>query len=129
MDGLIAKLRPVFEQFPCLKLAYLFGSRARGSAGPLSDFDFAVYFDTQAPQEMFELQSKLIDALSRALQTDKVEVVVLNRLSSPEMKYRIITEGILITAVEPFRVLVEPQILNEYFDFRSILRRHRLTGV
>lgn len=28
---------------------------------------------------------------------------------------------------EPFRVLVEPRILTEYFDFRESLRRHGLT--
>ena len=91
MEGIIAKVKPVFERFSGIKLAYLFGSCARGSTGPLSDFDFAVYFDAGTTAEIFELRSKLVDALSRALQTDKVEIVALNQLSSPEMKYRIIT--------------------------------------
>jgi len=46
----------------------------------------------------------------------------------PEMKYAIITEGILLYEKEPYRVIVEPRILNEYFDFRIMLKRHGLTS-
>ena len=45
----------------------------------------------------------------------------------PEVKHEIVAGGILLFEREPFRVLVEPRVLNEYFDFRDLLRRHGLT--
>jgi len=61
------------------------------------------------------------------LLTDKVDVVILNLTDSPELKYNIITQGRLIYEKEPYRIIVEPRILNDYFDFRSLLLRHHLT--
>jgi len=43
------------------------------------------------------------------------------------MKYSIIKSGSIIYEVEPYRMLIEPRILNEYFDFRFLLRKHGLT--
>ena len=39
------KTAPLFEARPEVGIAYLFGSQATGKTGPLSDYDFAVYFD------------------------------------------------------------------------------------
>ena len=75
---------------------------------------------------MFNLRFKLRDKITRCLKTDKVDVVVLNLAESPELKYNIIKDGALIFKKEPFKVLVEPKILNEYFDFHSSLLRHGL---
>ncbi len=127
MEEILAAVRPVFQGFPEVKLAYLFGSQATGSAGPLSDFDFAVYLVEDDPHRQFEIRCALLEQLSRLLETDRVEVLVLNQAEGPELKYRVIATGLLLHEVEPFRLLVEPRILNEYFDFRSLLRRHGLT--
>lgn len=35
----------LFENYPEIKLVYLFGSQAEGKTGPMSDYDFAIYFD------------------------------------------------------------------------------------
>ncbi|MBI2633621.1 MAG: hypothetical protein HYW78_04565 [Parcubacteria group bacterium] len=67
--------------------------------------------------------------MSRFLKTDRIDVVILDRIKSPELKYAIIKEGTLIVAQEPFKVLIEPKILNEYFDFRLMLQRYHLTHV
>ena len=69
------------------------------------------------------------DKISRLLGTDKIDVVILDMAESPELKYSIIKEGKLIYEKEPYRVLLEPKILNEYFDFHSILSRYGLTKV
>ena len=126
MDDL-AGLASIFEQHHQVKLVYLFGSRAEVAAGPLSDWDFAVHLDERDPKTAFDIRMSLLDSLQRRLGTDNVEVVILNQVESPEFKYNVITTGNLIYEREPFRVLVEPRILHEYFDFRDLLRRHGLT--
>lgn len=123
----LSELSDLFENFGQVKLAYLFGSRARGTPGPLSDYDFAVYLDEQDHKKIFEIQSALLDQLQRRLGTDNVQVVVLNLVESPELKYSVIASGTLLYEQEPFKLLVEPRILNEYFDFHQLLKRHGLT--
>ena len=120
------KLIKIFKENQVV-LAYLFGSRASGNTGPLSDYDFAVYFDEVDKKKIFNFKINLQDKISRYLKTDRVDIVVLNLAESPELKYDIIKKGILIFKKESFKLLVEPKILNEYFDFHSSLLRHGLT--
>jgi predicted nucleotidyltransferase len=125
LSGLIS----VFANYAEIKLVYFFGSRAEGKGGALSDFDFAFYIDEKDHKKLYELKLSLIDRLSLLLNTDKVDVVFLNLIDGPEMKYNIIKNGKLILEREPFKVLIEPKILNEYFDFHSMLLRNNLTKV
>ncbi|MFA6006440.1 MAG: nucleotidyltransferase domain-containing protein [Candidatus Paceibacterota bacterium] len=121
------KITEVFSACPQVVVAYFFGSRARGDAGPMSDYDFAVQFDKLSSLERSDLKLKLLADLSYILKVDAVDLVILNDAISPELKYAAIAEGEIIFEREPFRVLTEPKILNEYFDFRKILLRHGLT--
>lgn len=125
----IKNLIPIFEKYSEVKLAYLFGSRATGKIGPLSDYDFAIYLDEKDEKKRFDLQLKLAGDISIKLKSDNVDLVVLNDVDAPELKYNIIKEGILLLEKEPFKVLVEPKILNEYFDFHDLLLRYKLTRV
>jgi len=118
---------PAFAKYPEIKLVYFFGSRAEKREGPKSDYDFAVYLDEKDRKKMFDIKSLLMDELSRALETDKVDIVVLNTAESPEIKYQIIKYGKLIYEKEPYRILVEPRILQTYFDFHQQLVKHNLT--
>ena len=54
---------------------------------------------------------------------------MLDITESPELKFNVIKEGKLIYEVEPYKVIIEPKILNEYFDFHSLLLRYGLTRV
>jgi hypothetical protein len=56
-----------------------------------------------------------------------IDIVILNLARSPELKYQIINGGRLIYEKEPFKVLIEPRILNEYFDFQKMLLKYNLT--
>ena len=76
---------------------------------------------------MYEIKFELLDRLCASLKTDKVDVVILNLTEGPELKYNIIKYGQVIFEKEPFKVLLEPRILNEYFDFHSMLLRNKLT--
>lgn len=123
----LKKLLDIFKLYSKIKLVYLFGSRATNNDGPLSDYDFAIYLDEKNKNKISKIKLELLNKISRALKTDDVDVVVLNRVELPELKYNIIKEGKLIFEKEPFRVLVEPKILTEYFDFRSLLLKYNLT--
>jgi Nucleotidyltransferase domain. len=123
------KLLPVFRKHPEVKLAYLFGSRVKAKTGPLSDYDFAIYLEEEDKRIIFEIKLQLLSEIGRVLQSDKIDLVILNTVESPELKYNIIKEGELIFEREPYRILVEPRILNEYFDFYSFLVRNKLTKV
>ncbi|MDP2638927.1 MAG: nucleotidyltransferase domain-containing protein [Candidatus Azambacteria bacterium] len=126
-DKELEQVKSIFENYPEIKLGYFFGSKATNSDGPLSDYDFAVYFDERDAKKMFELRLVLMDQLSNLFKTDKIDVVVLNTIESPELKFNVIKEGRLIFEREPYKVIVEPRILNEYFDFRDLLLKFGLT--
>lgn len=121
----------IFKSFPEVGLVYFFGSKANGTDGPLSDYDFAVYLnlDKKETIKMFDIKFSLEAKLSRELKTDKIDVVILNLAKSPEFKYSVIKDGKIIFEKEPYRVLIEPRILNEYFDFVYGLRKYGLTKV
>ncbi len=121
------KISPVIKSHSEIKLVYLFGSQVTGRTGRMSDFDFAFYVDEKDTKRLYNLKFKLMDEIGRALKTDKIDIVILNLTESPELKYNIIKDGELLFSEEPFKVLIEPKILNEYFDFHDILVRHNLT--
>ena len=124
----IEAVTPIIQTHADIKLAYLFGSQITGHIGKLSDFDFAFYVDEKNTKTLFDLKFILADKISRALKTDRVDIVILNLTESPELKYNIIKEGKLFYSEEPFKILIEPRILNEYFDFHDLLARYNLTN-
>ena len=124
----LLQLKKIFEKIREVKLVYFYGSRAEDKAGPMSDYDFAVYVKAGRKKAVFDIRLRLMGEISRLLKTDGVDVVMINELENSEMKYLIITGGKLIFEREPYKVLVEPRILHEYFDFRAMLLRYKLTS-
>lgn len=120
-------LESIFKQYPQVKLIYFFGSKASGKAGPLSDFDFAVLLDEEDTQKRFKIRIKILIKLSEVLKTDNIDLIILNDAKNPELKFSIIKDGKVIYEKEPYKILLEPKILNEYFDFIDGLRRCGLT--
>ena len=128
MDEILEnQIKAVFNGHEAVKLAYFFGSRARGEEGPMSDYDFAIYTDERNKKKNFELKLELLAELSKILKTDKIDVVIMDNTDKPELKYNIIKEGKLIFEREPYKVIIEPKILNQYFDFRQMLMKFNLT--
>ncbi len=123
----LRELNKIFDNYQDLKLVYLFGSRATGKANEASDYDFAIFLDSRDAKKNYNIKFALMDELGRFYKTDKIDVIILDTLDKPELKYNIIQEGILILEKEPFKVIVEPRILNEYFDFHAMLVRNGLT--
>ena len=56
----LKNLTSIFKSYPEIKLVYFFGSRAKGLEGPMSDYDFAVYFDEKNKKKMFDAKFVLI---------------------------------------------------------------------
>ncbi len=128
LDNTILKeIQRACEKHEKVVALYFFGSRARNDAGPMSDYDFATYIESRDKKEIFDIVLTLRDAICRILKTDNVELSALNLIEKPELKYNIIAHGVLVFEREPFRVIMEPRILNEYFDFRTTLRQYGLT--
>jgi len=126
-DEQMKSIIALFEARPEVKLVYFFGSRATGTEGPLSDYDFAVYADEKDAIKIFDLKLAFMGELSCVFKTDDIDVVMLNTAQKPELKFNIINEGKLIFEREPFRALVEPRIVNEHADFMYLLKKYNLT--
>lgn len=95
--------------------AYLFGSRARGTARDDSDLDVAAYFGSEKPPQSFDV-----------LLPSALDLLVLD--AAPlELRGRVSLEGRLLFAVDDAaRVTWEATTRKIYFDERSRLdRAHR----
>lgn len=104
-------------------LVYLFGSQIEGNLGPMSDYDLAVLVDRATDGR--EIQSRLAHELSCVLQTERIDVVLLNR-ASIELAYAIIAQGeVLYEQDIATRVEYEATVLSRYGDFLPVLRTQR----
>lgn len=112
------KILELVAHFPEIKLLYFFGSRARGNFGPTSDFDFAIYIDTPDKNREIDVYLSFAGHITKAVGSDNVDVVPLHTLDRPELAYNIIYEGKVLYEVEPYRAMIEPRIMQEYFDFK-----------
>ncbi len=92
----------------------------------MSDFDFAFFVDDFEKKAAFDLRLKLMVEIGIVLKTGSIDIVCLNLIESPELKYLIIRDGKLILEKEPYKIILEPRIMSEYFDFYDLLKRHNL---
>lgn len=113
--------------------ASLIGSQARGRAGPLSDVDIAVWHASDLDADArLRLRLGLFRAASKALNTDEVDIVLLNG-ATPLMRHRAIRDGRrLLQRDQKARVRLETRALLDYLDtapLRAELQRglrHRI---
>lgn len=120
----IKKIKDVLKKYSKIKLVYFFGSRNRGKFNSESDYDFAMYVNEEDNVKMFKLRLKLMNEFSRILKNDNIDIIILNDIDNPTLKYEVLTEGTLIYDVEPYKLMILPQILNEYEDFILTHRRN-----
>ncbi len=125
----IKDITSVIKQHSAVVLAYAFGSRVSGDVGPMSDYDFAIYVYGLNGDEILDLRLGLMGELSKLLVSDRIDLLVLNQIDVPALKYNIINAGVLLFDRDNYRMLVEPKILNEYFDFQTFLQHNGLTKV
>lgn len=114
-------LAKIFGYDERIIVAYLFGSKARGSHTPESDTDIAVLL-SEAPEEMLEYYLDLADRISKAM-VESVDLVILNN-ASPILKHQVIKHGKLLYSRDlTSRVEFEAKSEKEYLDFKR--RRER----
>jgi len=95
--GKIEQLKKYFEGKDSVLLAYVFGSKSRGTSRSFSDWDIAVYFK---PYQYCELETrreypeehKIWGDLERMLKTNEVDFLVLNR-ASPSLVFTVLNSG------------------------------------
>ena len=106
-------LTPMLEKEKRVKFAYLFGSRARGQAGPLSDTDIAVYLDGRIKSGDYRL--KLMEKLAKFLKNDHLDLVILNQ-APPLLRHEIIKYGRLLKDDACRRIPFEVEAIRECLD-------------
>lgn len=108
IEDLGAILTQFFQRTPQVVSAYLFGSRATGKAGLLSDIDVAVLLTEEAQRSsaVHAEEALLHVELMKALRTDKVDLVFLHE-AGPFLAHRIIRDG--------RRVYVRDELLDQGF--------------
>ena len=117
-----AQLRSFFEGRSDVRLAYLFGSRAEGTAREDSDYDVGVLPAEDADPG---LRFELIQELGELLGTEQVDVVMLDR-APHELAFCVIDRGEPVYAPdEELRVDFEARVMSRYFDYLPVLRRQR----
>jgi len=116
-------LTPILEEEERVKFAYLFGSRARGQAGPLSDMDIAVYLDGRIHQAEYRL--KLMEKLAKCLKSDNLDLVVLNQ-APPLLRHEIVKYGRLLKDDADRRVPFEAEAIRECLDTAYLRQVQRI---
>lgn len=117
-SALVARLRDALASVDGVRVAYLFGSRARGNARADSDIDVAVEFDraldaTARHDAYLDVIARAEDAASLSVLVDVVDL----RRTDSAVAFRAITEGSLILARTPGeRVAVEVFVGRNYDD-------------
>ena len=105
--------------------AYLYGSLAEGRAGKLSDIDIAVLIrDSLTEQDLWHVEDSLAAHLRRVLQTDGLDLIVLN-LAPLRLRYEVITRGrVPYSADDAARADFESLALRRYWDVARYLEEY-----
>ena len=117
-DRLVSRLRAALKPRSEILEAYLFGSRARGESHAGSDVDVAVYIDeAHVEHGSWGYPADLTSYLMDALNTNDVDVVVLNR-ASPLLYHRVLRDGIRLLSRDLRATTTRAGMaMSRYFDF------------
>ena len=99
----LERLAEVVRGFPDVRLAAVFGSAARGEAGPRSDVDLGLLLDPDTREARLGVEA----ALRRAMDRD-IDLVYLDT-APPQLRFEIARDGVLLHARSP----------GDWADFRA----------
>jgi predicted nucleotidyltransferase len=107
--------------------AYLFGSVARGTAGPRSDVDVGVLYQEDPPLTLEGLGLRLEGDLESLLRKP-VQLVVLNH-APVDLAIRVLRDGkLLVDRDRSKRVRFEVKTRFDFWDLEPYLRLYRRMG-
>jgi uncharacterized protein YutE (UPF0331/DUF86 family)/predicted nucleotidyltransferase len=115
-----SRLNQLFAQSP-VNAAYLAGSlSSRTSFGHLTDVDIAILLMEQIKSDQFlDYQIYFFSELAKRLESDSIDVVILNQ-ASLLLKLQVIKYGqILFSRDEKQRVSFETKAVMDYLDFKK----------
>ena len=115
-----SRLNQLFTQSP-VNAAYLAGSLSnRTSFGHLTDVDIAILLMEQIKSDQFlDYQLYFFSELAKRLESDNIDVVILNQ-ASLLLKLQVIKYGqILFSRDEKQRVSFETKAVMDYLDFKK----------
>lgn len=107
---------------PDVVAAYLFGSVACGTTGPLSDIDVGLLVADGRRDER-ATTDRTMDALCRRLHTSRVDVVSLGNAPMP-LRFRVVRDGLLVLCRDAAvleRFIAETVL--QYLDFKPLRDR------
>jgi len=128
VQALARKIAGVLEPRGEILEAYLFGSAARGQAQAHSDLDIAVYVEERrCPDTRFGYRADLTTQLMAGLETNRVDVVVLNT-APPLLYHRVLRDGIRLLSRD-LRATTsrEGRAYSRYFDYLPHLAKIEAT--
>jgi predicted nucleotidyltransferase len=130
VEGLEERLRRALETREDVLVAYLFGSVARGRAGPLSDVDVAVLLAEHG--DPFPRFLEVAEAVGCVVGPERADVVLLNT-APVALAYRVLRDGrLLVCRDERARVEHWVRTVLAYLDMEPFFRtfeeglRHRI---
>lgn len=115
-------LTEVLDREAAVVAVYLFGSVARGTAGPLSDIDIGLLLADGSRADT-SVCDRTMDELCRRFRTSRVDVVSLGDASIP-LRYHVVRDGSLVlcrdaAALERFMA----DSVLQYLDFKPLRDR------
>jgi predicted nucleotidyltransferase len=126
-EAIEARLREFFAanaEREGIAAAYLFGSVARGTAGPESDVDVGILYSEDPPRTLDGLGLKIEGELEKLFRTP-VQVVVLNH-ASVDLLIRVLRDGkLLVDRDRSTRIRFEVKTRFEFWDLEPYLRMYR----
>jgi len=128
LDTIVDRLMRLCERHQEILCAWIFGSRARGTARPASDVDIAILLRTAEPVSPWgdvwgDLHHELVRALG--VDDDDVDLVFPDRVRSVLLAHRATWSGRLVFCRDQLaRVKLQTGIALRYLD-GSHLRRHQ----
>lgn len=123
-ESITAAIKYACEHRKEVLFAYLFGSHARGNAGPMSDIDLALYFDPRVPKSRREKTSgEVWDEIAHTLCLSgehPLQIQVLNEIQEMHraLEHDIVYNGIRIySRDEAARAHYEAGAIHRWIDW------------
>ncbi|HKI01872.1 MAG TPA: nucleotidyltransferase domain-containing protein [Thermoanaerobaculia bacterium] len=113
------RLRQTTASLPEVRLAVLFGSTARGKAGPRSDVDLGVLLEPDTPDVRLRVEAEL----GRAVGDRAVDVIFLKE-APPLLRFEIAKEGVVLHQnQDDLWTDFKTRAMLDWYDWEPIARR------
>lgn len=113
------RLRQTVAALPEVRLAVLFGSTARGKAGPRSDVDIGVLLDPDSP----DARDRVEIELGRAVAGRDIHVVFLKE-APPLLRFEIARDGVVLRQDEDgLWTDFKTRAMIDWWDWEPIARQ------